>query len=527
MTGLDEAVEALRKAILIGGSLGLDTRKIQATIDNANERIGFTGDTYVAALVGGTGVGKSSLLNAIAGESVSPASVLRPTTERPKAWVASEARDEVGPLMNWLEIEEVHVHTNDDLGNVAIVDLPDFDSIATEHREIVDQLLPRIDVVMWVVDPEKYDDDRLFHYLLTHGKELPDVYMILNKIDQLDAQGRQAVANDMTERLRRAGLRSAKVRLVSATEGGGVDELRSWLAGRAEAKAAIAARIRAETTARLEELGAEAGVGVDGRYEPLLASETVEASAATATEAAVSLVDIDGFAAQVRNSFMEQARLRAGSLLSRLMSVLRYASGHRRRHAEPKAFLLNWRKRGDASRVVNPVRAAYLDATRKLSPHARASNLDRLDPGDVRTSVEGVIDRVVREVAGDLEKPHGWMLSLLSVLQWVATAGFLVSAAWYLIVIFGPDIPVGSLDVPYLGAVPTPLALGIASAAVSFLVGMTARVYASIVSSRQSRMLRRRLREDIASSIRDGAFGQLESMERDRRQLADLIRQHG
>ena len=43
-------------------------------------------DAYVLALVGGTGVGKSSIVNALAGETVTPAGVRRPTTSRAVAW---------------------------------------------------------------------------------------------------------------------------------------------------------------------------------------------------------------------------------------------------------------------------------------------------------------------------------------------------------------------------------------------------------------------------------------------------------
>ena len=46
---------------------------------------GFPGELYVLALAGGTGVGKSSVLNALAGEAVSQVRAVRPTTEQPLA----------------------------------------------------------------------------------------------------------------------------------------------------------------------------------------------------------------------------------------------------------------------------------------------------------------------------------------------------------------------------------------------------------------------------------------------------------
>jgi len=112
------------------------------------------------ALVGGTGVGKSSLLNALAGTEVSRASVRRPTTARPVGWVPQAAGDELGELLDWLGVapDDVHETSSAELGRVAILDLPDLDSTSADHRERVEAILPRIDAVVWVTDPEKYAD---------------------------------------------------------------------------------------------------------------------------------------------------------------------------------------------------------------------------------------------------------------------------------------------------------------------------------------------------------------------------------
>ena len=130
-------------------------------IADAIRRMGFPGDAYVLAFVGGTGVGKSTLLNALAGETVSPASVRRPTTSQPVAWVPAAEREALGPLLEWLGVQDVREHGANDLGPVAILDLPDMDSVASEHRARVEAILPRVDAVAWVTDPEKYHDAAL------------------------------------------------------------------------------------------------------------------------------------------------------------------------------------------------------------------------------------------------------------------------------------------------------------------------------------------------------------------------------
>ena len=71
-----------------------------------SDRLGFPAETYVLALVGGTGVGKSSLLNALAGTSVSDASARRPTTAHPLAWVPRSSRPDLAELLDWLGVPD-------------------------------------------------------------------------------------------------------------------------------------------------------------------------------------------------------------------------------------------------------------------------------------------------------------------------------------------------------------------------------------------------------------------------------------
>src|SRR5437667_250428 len=153
---LAASLAALADAADAASSLGLDTARASGVLERARARLGFVGSTYVLAFVGGTGVGKSSLLNALAGGVVSPAGPRRPTTDAPLASVSTSARIETAALLEWLGVGDVREHPDRAFGDVAILDLPDFDSTAPDHRSRVDELLPRIDAVVWVADPEKY-----------------------------------------------------------------------------------------------------------------------------------------------------------------------------------------------------------------------------------------------------------------------------------------------------------------------------------------------------------------------------------
>ena len=155
---VDRCLGSLDEAIAAAKALGLDASAAVVTRETTRARLGFPSSAYVLALAGGTGVGKSTLLNAIAGENVSLASARRPTTSEAVAWVPSSRGRELAGLLQWLGISEVREHAGGALADVAVIDLPDFDSIARAHRDRVDALLPRVDAVLWIVDPEKYKD---------------------------------------------------------------------------------------------------------------------------------------------------------------------------------------------------------------------------------------------------------------------------------------------------------------------------------------------------------------------------------
>ena len=88
-------------------------------------------------LAGGTGSGKSSLFNQLAGAQFSPAGVLRPVTREPHACVWGV--EGAGPLLDWLGIEPRRRYARSSaleegeraLTGLLLVDLPDHDSVVT------------------------------------------------------------------------------------------------------------------------------------------------------------------------------------------------------------------------------------------------------------------------------------------------------------------------------------------------------------------------------------------------------------
>ena len=164
------------------------------------ERRGFLGETLVLAIAGGTGTGKSSLVNALAGEIITSVSVLRPHTDEPFAVIPENPEPAVTVLLDTLGIAYRHEHAS--FTKTAIIDLPDVDSIADWHRERVEDLIPRVDGVIWLFDPDKYRDPIVHDEFLAQLAEHQSQFIFaLNKIDKLRPDDLQTVRQDLFETL--------------------------------------------------------------------------------------------------------------------------------------------------------------------------------------------------------------------------------------------------------------------------------------------------------------------------------------
>lgn len=522
-TGPEAAIAALAAAAAAARRIELDATDADLVLARAKERAGFAGSAYVLALAGGTGVGKSSVLNALAGRTVSAVRAVRPTTDEPVGWVAEGLRIELAPLLEWLGVRHVVGHADPQLRHVAIIDLPDVDSQRTAHRTRVDELLPRLDRIAWVVDPEKYDDERIHEYLRAE-RDPRRLLFILNKTDRLRTADVSALREDLERRLRSAGIADPQIVAISALQGGGeIDRLRALIGSEADAKAVIARRLVADAVSAARRLAARAGIDPDANPEPLLSVRRRDAAIIETVDGALALVDLPGVRRQATNAVLQRSRRTAGGLLGRGMALLQLIGGRSAGAADPARYLRSWRRRGTLARAVNPVRAAVAEAAAAAPLAWRPQLLGVAGAGHVEATLTSAIDGAVAESALDARPPGSWLWLPIGALQLVASAALIFAIAWYATLFLATGVPVTTVEVPILGPIPLPLALLTAAIVVSAILSLVLRLHAGWVARRWASAIADRVEMAVSEAIEHKALAPLDALDRERGLLAEAI----
>lgn len=254
-------------------------------LDEAAARRRLSGQHTVVAIAGATGSGKSQLFNALAGVAISETGVRRPTTSAP---IACSWSDGAATLIDRLGIPGrlrrrplQSAEAEAQLRGLVLVDLPDHDSAAVQHREQVDRVLALVDAVIWVVDPEKYADAVLHErYLRPMAGHAEVMFVVLNQVDRLPGEAAHQVLDDLRRLLDEDGIAlgeygepGATVLALSALTGHGIGELREALGQFVGERGAAARRISADLDAAAWQLrpvyatGRRAGLSERARDE--------------------------------------------------------------------------------------------------------------------------------------------------------------------------------------------------------------------------------------------------------------------
>ncbi|MFG2734039.1 GTPase [Streptomyces harbinensis] len=361
--------------------IGLSRARLEAgvlaeagkVLDEAAARDRLPRTYTTVAIAGATGSGKSTLFNAMAGANLSETGVRRPTTANAVAcsWPAGKGRGGDG-LLERLAIPvraRRRAHVPDPaLRGLILLDLPDHDSIAPDHREQVDRLLGLVDAVIWVVDPEKYAD-AVFHerYLRAFAGHAEVSIVVLNQADRLPGDAVDAVLDDLRRLLDERGIAlsehgepGAGVLAVSALTGQGVPELRQLVGDLVGGRSAAAKRIAADVD------------GVARRLRPLYVGEEAESPAGLTQrtredfeERLALAVGAQAAGQAAERGWLRRADRACGTPWAQLARRMAFRQAQRR--GEPPALLAR-RLAGDPPPAVS--RPALEQAVRELAEDA-------------------------------------------------------------------------------------------------------------------------------------------------------------
>jgi energy-coupling factor transporter ATP-binding protein EcfA2 len=522
---LGARLEALGRAVELG-ERRCDPELLapaRALLARAAARRRLSPESTVVALAGGTGSGKSTLFNALAGEVLAPTGVRRPTTSRSRAaiWPADhqpvQGGSDVSSLLDWLEVRDrlqlsAGAPDGSRLAGLILVDLPDFDSTAAAHRLEAERMTGVVDLLVWVLDPQKYADAAVHQrYLRPLAGHHEVMMVVLNQADRLDADALDACRRDLSRLLSDDGLTGVPVLATSAVRGDGLAQLRAALAERVSTSQVAVARLHADTddaVGALEPLcgsgsgsGSRSGSGRAGRDTAHSEDALVHALAGAAGVGPVT----DAAA----RSYRMRAVASVGWPLTRWLARLR-PDPLRRLHLGADSSGLTSRPAATGAQraqVSNAVRELVGDRTRGLAPAWQASATAVLEARQNDLPMQ--LDQAVRSAKlSHTDRPSWW--AAVRGLQYLWLLAAVTGMVWLAVLAFfaylrlpGPDL--------HAGRAPVPTLLLIGGVALGLLTSALARPFVATGAARRRARARRSLDSGVREVARSSVLAPLEA----------------
>ncbi|MHA7219824.1 GTPase [Arthrobacter sp. MDT1-48-3] len=385
-----------------------------------------------------------------------------------------------------------------DAAGLILLDLPDFDSTAAAHRDVVERLARQVDVLLWVVDPQKYADAALHHGFLRGLASHEAVTLVaLNQADRLEPADLDAVTSSLAGILAGEGLPGVAVLPVSARTGTGLDALAAAIRAHAESRAAATRRLSADAAGAATEL------------LPFVAEEPVPLPAADARS---TLSDELGVAAgvpvvvdAVRAAYRRDAHAAAGWPVTRWLARLR-PDPLRRLNLRSQDVVPEVRR--SSLPLGQPAQRARVDHALRVFGDASAQGAPEPWHTSIRDAARGtageLTDALDAAVTGtDLETDRRWWWGVFGVLQWVAFAALVTGLVWLGVLAVLGFLQLPAVDVPRVEGFPVPTLLILAGGAAGILLGILAALLARWGAARRATRVRRRLLASCSRAARD------------------------
>ncbi|MFI7578823.1 dynamin family protein [Kocuria kalidii] len=508
----------------------LDEEAVAASrtvLDRAAERRSLSADHTVVGFFGATGSGKSSLFNAVVGRDIARAAARRPTTAEPLAAVWGEAGSEA--LLDWLDVSQRHhldtplPAAHDDTGRwtrvrerltggpapegpggLILLDLPDFDSVSLHHRTIVQRLVGMVDVVVWVVDPQKYAD-AVIHQdfiapLARHGAV---TMVVMNQVDRLPPAEVPAVMASLEELVAQDGLPTTGLSrpvAVSAVTGEGVDALRGRIRQMADSKAAAGARLDADVTDAAERLAEASGDGAPAGI--------TEDAQERLTDGLAQAANVPGIARAAGKSYALHAAGHTGWIATRWL--LRFRKDPMRRLNLDRGETVNPEINRTSLPPMGAAQRAAADSAVRTFAHDAAAGAAEPWTRSVRQAARtheqrlpDAIDQAVARTDFRARKNSWWWL-VLDAVQWIAMLAVVAGLVWLLGMFLLEWFQIPVPPPPYVEGfpLPVPTLLVLAGVVLGLFVALTGRILAGFGARMRERSVRRRLRTSVGEAGR-------------------------
>ncbi|NUT70193.1 GTPase [Pseudarthrobacter sp. C4D7] len=500
---LDARLQALQDARELGEGVLPDQALQEAfdVLERASSRRSLSGDHTVVGFFGATGSGKSSLFNAVSGAEIATAAARRPTTSEPLAGVWGAAGSEA--LLDWLEVGHRHQAAPvegfaDEGTGLILLDLPDFDSTRAANREIVQRMVGMVDVLVWVLDPQKYADAAVHHGFLaplaSHGAV---TLVVLNQVDRLPGHDVQPVLDSLHAILAGEGLGQVRVLPASALTGAGIHEVRAAIRKVAVQRQAQSRRLEADISKAAEDLRSASG---DGDAAGIRSADR----ARLANELAIA-ANVPAVVRAVGQSYRLESVRRTGWPVIRWLSRFRVDPLRRLNLRSSAPAGLN---RTSLPPAGAPERARTDAAVRDFADSASAGA-----PGPWRAAIraaaraarERLPDALDQAIAGtDLGANRvAWWWGAFNVVQWLALLTALGGLGWLGVLAGLGYLQLPVPEVPRVEGWPAPTLMIALGVVLGLFLAVTGRIIAAGAARARSARARRRLNSAVAGTAQE------------------------
>lgn len=499
--------------------------------DRASERLRLSGEHTIVALAGATGSGKSSLFNALTDLDLAGVGVRRPTTSWALACVWGP--DGAQELLEWMGIPVRHQvsrmsmldRSSDDtkLDGLVLLDLPDHDSTEVSHRLEMDRLVHYADLLVWVLDPQKYADAAIHdRYIRPMASHVDVTIVALNQIDRIPYEHRKTALKDVERILASEGLGGVLVIGVSATRGDGVEDLKRELAKRIRSKAVAKSRLSDDISTIAASIAAKSGTASVPGISP---ADRLEIDQALIQCAGVPLI-----VGAVASSTRRRAAIATGWPVTRWLGRLR---------RDPLKGLDVGADMSNAalarSSIPSPThvqRASAEVAIRDLAEKASVGlgkpweSAIRAASTSKSADITDALDQAVMSTDLGVSRPALWW-RIVNILQWLLFAAACVGLGWLLVLGVANVTNFNVSDPPEVAGYPAPALLAVGGLAIGIVVAIlsrfTGRLSGRFKAKRADRLLRTAIGDVARSKVVEPIEAELAAYARFREGLLKAI----